>query len=225
LAKLDARKIQPATINRYLATLKTILRHNKQPSDFFRQKKEPKGRIRVITKDEELTVLNIIRGVSINHRNSFYPEVADLIEVLLGTGMRLSEGINLHYKDINFENNLLSIWVNKGDKPRSLPMTGKVKAILLARQVINKVRPFTIDKHQAGHAWNLARKQMGFKDDKEFVMHALRHTCASRLVNKGVDLYVVKEWLGHSSIQVTEKYAHLAPHKLSHAATVLEEYE
>lgn len=56
-------------------------------------------------------------------------------------------------------------------------------------------------------------------------MHALRHTCASRLVNKGIDLYVVKEWLGHSSIQVTEKYAHLAPHKLSHAATVLDEYE
>ena len=56
-------------------------------------------------------------------------------------------------------------------------------------------------------------------------MHALRHTCASRLVNKGIDLYVVKEWLGHSSTQVKEKYAHLAPHKLSHAATVLDEYE
>jgi len=37
-----------------------------------------------------------------------------------------------------------------------------------------------------------------------------------------VDLYVVKEWLGHSSIQVTEKYAHLSPTKLAHAATVLE---
>jgi site-specific recombinase XerD len=51
----------------------------------------------------------------------------------------------------------------------------------------------------------------------------LRHTCASRLVNAGIDLYVVKEWLGHSSIQVTEKYAHLAPHKLSHAAKILDD--
>lgn len=41
-------------------------------------------------------------------------------------------------------------------------------------------------------------------------------------MNKGVDLYVVKEYLGHCSIQVTERYAHLAPDKLAHAATILE---
>ena len=42
---------------------------------------------------------------------------------------------------------------------------------------------------------------------------------------KGVDLYVVKEYLGHSTIQVTERYAHLAPDKLAHAAEILDEYE
>ncbi len=42
------------------------------------------------------------------------------------------------------------------------------------------------------------------------------------LVNADIDLYIVKEILGHSSIQVTEKYAHLAPHKLSDAVAVLE---
>lgn len=41
------------------------------------------------------------------------------------------------------------------------------------------------------------------------------------LVNKGIDLYVVKEWLGHSTISVTEKYAHLAPQKLAEAAAAL----
>jgi site-specific recombinase XerD len=45
----------------------------------------------------------------------------------------------------------------------------------------------------------------------------------SHLHNAGIDLYVVKEWLGHSSIQVTKRYAHLAPHKLAHAALKLEE--
>jgi len=65
---------------------------------------------------------------------------------------------------------------------------------------------------------------MGLVRDDEFVLHALRHTCATRLVNKGVDLYVVKEWLGYSSIQVTERYAHLAPSKLVHAASILENY-
>jgi len=63
---------------------------------------------------------------------------------------------------------------------------------------------------------------MGLEKDNEFCIHALRHTCASRLVNAGVDLYVVKELLGHSSIQITERYAHLNPVKLVQAMEVLE---
>jgi site-specific recombinase XerD len=66
------------------------------------------------------------------------------------------------------------------------------------------------------------RAEMHLERDEEFVMHALRHTCASRLVNAGIDLYVVKEWLGHSSIQITERYAHLSPSKLVHAVEALE---
>jgi len=224
ISKLDKNKNKPGTVNRYLSALKTILRHNKQPSDFFTKRKESKGRIRVITKEEELQVLEIMRGVRLTQKNSFYPEAANLVEILLDTGMRLSEAINLQYRDIDFANNLISIWINKGEKPRSIPMTKRVKAILEARKEYNKVKPFKLDKHQAGHAWNLARRRMGFKQDKEFVLHSLRHTCASRLVNAGINLYVVKEWLGHSTIQVTERYAHLAPDKLAHAATILDDY-
>jgi integrase len=82
-------------------------------------------------------------------------------------------------------------------------------------------KPFTLDKHQAGTSWDWTRKEMGFSDDPEFVLHALRHTIATRLIDKGIDLYTVKEWLGHSTIQVTERYAHLNPVKLAHAANVL----
>jgi integrase len=225
ISKLEATKICIATVNRYLAALKTILRFKRQPADHIKLGKEPKGRIRVISKKEEETLLALIREAKLNQRNQFYPETADLIEVLLYTGMRLSEGINLKYEDVNFDANLISIWINKGEKPRSVPMTKRVRSILEERQKSNKERPFTLTRHQAGHAWNWVRKQMGLTKDKEFVMHALRHTCASRLVNKGIDLYVVKEYLGHSTIQVTERYAHLSPDKLAHAAEILDEYE
>ncbi|MCM0084466.1 tyrosine-type recombinase/integrase [Geomonas sp. Red32] len=222
VAKLEATKIATATVNRYLAALKTVMRFKRQQADHIRLGKETQGRIRVISRDEEVTILALIRGDKPSMRNVFYHETADLIEVLLDTGMRLSEAINLKYEDVNFKANLISIWVNKGEKPRSVPMTKRVRHILEERQAINGIRVFTITRHQAAHAWNWARKRMGLKADKEFVIHALRHTCASRLVNRGVDLYVVKEYLGHSTIQVTERYAHLSPDKLAHAAHILD---
>ena len=224
IEKLEATGVKLATVNRHLTALKTVLRFKKQTSDFIRLAKEHKGRIRVISKEEELKIVKIMRSASSCKRQYFYIEVADLIEILVDTGMRLSEAINTKYEDINFSSNLISIWKNKTEKPRSIPMTDRVKRILESRVSINGVGPFTITKHQAGHAWNWVRKVMGMKDDKEFVIHSLRHTCASRLVNKGVDLYVVKEYLGHSSIQVTERYAHLAPNKLAHATAILNSY-
>ncbi len=222
ISKLEGSGIKGATINRYLATIKTLLRHHRQPWEHIKLKKENKGRIRVISREEESVIVNMLRNTEHKSRRYYFPEVADLVEVLVDTGCRLSEVLDLRYEDINFETNLISIWINKGDRPRSIPMTERVGAILKSRRVNGAIKPFTIDKHQAGNAWDWVRKEMGFIDDPEFVLHALRHTTATRLIDKGVDLYTVKEWLGHSTIQVTERYAHLNPVKLAHAAYVLE---
>ncbi|WP_224981207.1 tyrosine-type recombinase/integrase [Geomonas agri] len=220
--KLEVTKVKSATVNRYLEVLKTILRYKRQEWDFIHLKKQPKGRIRVLSKQEEDKAIKLLRETDHCSRRHFYPQVADLVEILLDTGCRLSEVLNLQYDDVNFDTNLISIWINKGDRPRSIPMTSRVRGILLERQKSNKKKPFTVTIYQAGKAWAWVRKEMALERDNEFVLHALRHTCATRLVNKGVDLYVVKEWLGHSSIQVTERYAHLSPHKLAHAAKMLE---
>jgi integrase len=222
IMKLERNELTGSTINRYLAGLKTILRFNRQPWQHIVLRKERKGRIRVLSKDEENMAVNLLRNTTHNKRRAFYPEVAFLVEILVDTGMRLSELLDLRYQDIDFNSNLLSIWINKGDRPRSLPMTKRVASILKMRQKNNPDKPFQLTPYQADKAWAWVRKEMGLQDDKDFILHALRHTCASRLVNKGVDLYVVKEWLGHSSIQITERYAHLDPQKLANAATLLE---
>ena len=91
--------------------------------------------------------------------------------------------------------------------PRSVPMTKRVASVLNRRSEGRANNPFKLTPYQSDKAWAWAREQMGLKNDTEFIIHALRHTCACRLVNAGVDLYVVKEWLGHSSIQVTERYS------------------
>ena len=221
-AKLDKTNITPATVNRYLAILKTILRNKNQQWDFIKLRKERKGRIRVISREEEQQIASILRSSATGPRNLHYDDMADLVLILVDTGMRLSELLNLNYEDINFISNLISIWVNKGDRPRSIPMTKRVRAILEYRQVSNNVKAFTLSICQDENSWKIVRKKMMLESDKEFVIHALRHTCASRLVNGGVDLYVVKEMLGHGSIQITERYAHLNPVKLVQAVEVLE---
>lgn len=223
IRKLEKNKAMTGTINRYLAALKTVMKHNKQPIDHIKLRKERKGRIRTLSKDEEKSVINLLRNTDHNKRRYFYRDVADLVEVLADTGMRLNEALALMYDDVNFESNLISIWFNKGDRPRSIPMTSRVRGIMDARKASGAQMPFCLKDYQAENAWRWVRKEMKLDADREFILHALRHTCASRLVNEGIDLYVVKEWLGHSSIQVTERYAHLAPHKLAHAATVLED--
>ena len=212
-----------ATVNRYLSAIKTLLRYHQQPWEHIQLKKESKGRIRVISREEEAVIVRLLRDTEHTSKRHYYPEAADLVEVLVDTGCRLSEVLNLRYEDINFDTNLISIWINKGDRPRSIPMTKRVGGILLARQVANPLKPFTIGIDQAQNVWSWVRKRMLLEDDKEFVMHALRHTTATRLIDKGIDLYTVKEWLGHSTIQVTERYAHLNPDKLVIAASMLEE--
>lgn len=222
IRKLEGTGIECSTQNRYLATLKTILKHFRLPADFIKLRKENKGRIRVLTKDEELQVIELLLGAEQQGKKPYYTQTADLVKLLVDTGMRLSELLNLTYTDINFNSNLISIWINKGDRPRSIPMTRRSRTIMEGRQQINTVKPFTITIHEAERAWQWTRAELGLERDSEFVIHALRHTCASRLVNAGVDLYVVKEWLGHSSIQITERYAHLNPSKLVQAVEVLE---
>jgi site-specific recombinase XerD len=62
---------------------------------------------------------------------------------------------------------------------------------------------------------------MGIKD-REFKLHALRHTFASRQIRKGVDLYTLSKLLGHANVSTTQMYAHLVQQNLDDAMRVLE---
>lgn len=176
----------------------------------------------VISKEQEAEILRIANTLS----RSF----AGLLAILFETGMRLSEVMDLQWKDIDLEKRMIHIWENKTDNPRSIPMTDHLFTVLtIARQcdsaleggsvpVGNIVQELTINRVQ--YLWAQVRRLMRVSDP-EFTIHAIRHTVASRLVQNGVDLYVVAKWLGHTSIKTTERYAHLSPENLKKAAQVL----
>lgn len=221
---LEAKQNKPATVNRSLEILRTILRFSKQEWDFIKLARVPRGRMRVISIEEEQQAVKHFRETKRKRGGKNYPDIADLVICLVDTGMRLGEMLKLKYKDVNFDTNLITIWINKGGRPRSIPMTKRVREIMLTRKESTPDMPFHLNNDQAINAWQWVRKEMGLQHDKEFVLHALRHTCASRLLNKGADIMTIRDWLGHADITTTMIYAHLQPNKLAHAAAILDSY-
>ena len=221
-ATLGERETGDSTANRYRSVLRTILKYHQLAYGFIEFDPEIEGRIRVITDQEESEILKLFAINTYGPRTGFSPEMYDLCICLVDTGMRLSELLKMPPKDINFNTNLITIWRNKAEKPRSVPMTKRVKAILEKRVGKKDSKLFPLNLNQAEIAWSWARAQMGLQNDKDFVLHALRHTCATRLLIAGVDIYKVKKWLGHKSIKTTERYIHLAPQNLMDALTALE---
>lgn len=98
-------------------------------------------------------------------------------------------------------------------------MTSRVKTILLKRQTEGN-KPFPLPYGMIQSSWRQMRKKLELND---VLIHTLRHTCATRLFQKGADIYTVKEYLGHSNISVTMRYAHMNPTHLKKAAKLLEE--
>jgi|GEM_PF-3040414 len=150
----------------------------------------------------------------------------DLILVLLDTGMRLGEALKMEYgRHIDLKEGVinLSASITKTARPRVVKMTDRVLEILERRSKIpkNKNRAFNISRDRAIQTIQVYRKKMGIKD-REFKLHALRHTFASRQIRKGVDLYTLSKLLGHSSVSTTQIYAHLVQKDLDDAMRVLE---
>lgn len=220
--ELLKRKSTSSTCNKYRSSLRSILKYNKLSYDFIEMDPEDEGRIRVVTDQEEKTLLKLFQTPPTSKRRKFYTEMYDYSICLVDTGARASELLNLPPKDLDFTTGMMTIWDNKANKPRSVPMTKRVRQILKKRFDAATVKLFAMDIYQMNNAWNWARKEMGLMEDEDFVAHALRHTCATRLLIAGVDIYKVKEWLGHRTIKTAERYIHLAPQNLKDALSKLE---
>ncbi len=219
-ANLVAKKrLKTTTINRYFSFLRHILmlalKDNKitqNPVTFL--KSFPEERRTRFLRDEEIT--RLCQNMS--------PNNWQFVAFALETGFRRSEQFRLRWDQIDFENQIITLPLPKGQKTQNIPISQRATSILrtfdsflhsqwVFPSPINSAKPRDAQAF-VNTTFSPALKKAGLQG---VCWHTLRHTFASRLVMAGVDLYTVKEILGHQDIQTTMRYAHLSPSHLKEA--------
>jgi integrase/recombinase XerD len=148
-------------------------------------------------------------------------------------GLRVSEVINLKIKDVDSGRMQLLIEKSKGKKDRyvglSILLLDVLRAYLQACKPMPKKYVFE-NPLKAGEQYSTRSAQQIFQDAKEKArinkdvgIHSLRHSFATHLLEKGIDIRYIKDLLGHFSIKTTEKYLHVKRETLVNIPNVLDE--
>ena len=210
-----------AVINQKMGYLRVVLQEMEEDG-FIEMIKMPKPRptkntkVHYLTKDMELELLNYLET------NSHY-QAKYIITCLIDLGCRVNELLNLEKRFVDYDNNQINFNDRKNDQAVAVPMTKRVRGWMYNyscyKDDFDKL--FTLNYTQLNTIWQKARKDLGYADKKFYTIHLCRHTCASRLVQRGVPILLVKDWLGHEDIENTMIYAHLAPKALHSVVEVL----
>ena len=213
-----------ATVNRELAFLRNVFsmaiewgQAEENPVKRVKQAREDNSRTRHLDKKEEGDLLKEMEG-----RPIYY-----VTFTAIHTGMRRSELLSLKWANVDFENRLVTVEAgySKNHEARSIPMSLRLTETLEEIRVDDLNAPVFLNSlgkpyREVKRAFNSAVKRAGIEN---FVFHDLRHTFASRLVMAGVDLATVKELLGHKTIAITMRYAHLSSEHRRSAIAVFDE--
>jgi site-specific recombinase XerD len=177
-----------------------------------------------ISEDELLIILT----------NTPYQYLKDIFTVGFYTGLRLGELINMQWSWIDFFQNQITVkcsedFLTKSKKERIVPMSGKVKSVLINRFNVSVHQPNEVVFYRI-HGRKLHQETISkqFKQavrksnlNEKIHFHSLRHSFASVLAQKGVSLYIIKELLGHEDLATTQIYSHLQKQNLFDAIYTL----
>lgn len=173
-------------------------------------------RVRWMDFNEELKALNLCDQLGLL-------ALKDYIQVAIDTGFRKMELMDFEVKD--YHHGMLHLYPEntKTKKARSIPATPRVQEIIQKRH--NHSRLFDdLTPCKLRDQWAYIREGMGMTDDPQFVVHMMRHTCASRLAMQDKSAKFIQDWMGHASPLTTARYMHLAPGKLAEGAEALDQY-
>lgn len=205
------------TVNRKLAALSKMLNvaYDIGAIDSvprIRREREAEPRSYVLPPDDQVRFLSALTAIGGMRE-------AGLCEFLLLSGLRVSEAFNLRREDIDWYSKSVRVASTKANRPRTVPLPDRALSLLAMDPELSM--PWAGIQYQTLYLhFRQARKQVGL-DHTGMVLHSLRHTYASRLVKAGANLRAVQQLLGHSSIVVTQRYAHLDLEDLTNAVSKL----
>lgn len=202
-----------ATINRKLSVLRMLLEHARNREWIDRVPEIPTLReadeeVRYLTVEDEARVLEHL------HHND--PDLWRIAVFMVDTGARAGEAARLRWEHVDLDRGSVSFTRTKSGRPRSVPLTRRAADVLRGARPEDRIRnptvfPGWLDRRGCvtplSARWRAAAAAVGL--DRR--LHDLRHTFASRLAQRGAGIQAIQQLLGHSSIQTTMRYAHLAP--------------
>ena len=207
--KLHRRKeVSGSTVDRELALLKRMfnlaidwdLYLGSNPVKKVKFFQEINTGFRTLTEEEEKKFLA-----------NATPYIQDIAIFGLNTGLRIGEILSLAWESVDLENNLLSVFAHKTNKLRTVPINTESRRVL-EYWALGRKNPFVFYNHETGGPFVDLKAGFGLACHKGGIegvtWHTLRHTFASRLVARGVDIVTVQQLLGHSTVTVTMRYTH-----------------
>lgn len=208
----------PSTINSKLSTLSVTLNHHRELGSINntlvirKLKHANNARMRFFSEQ----MLREIEQVC-------SPSFRDFFVWSVETGMRPSESRSIHRSDTREMQEIgwiADLRKTKNGDQRSIPLTAKALAALRNRTGAYPWSAF--DEQTIRKEWDVVRQALGLGAD--WVFYLCRHTCATRLISKGINIKVVQNWMGHKDINMTLRYAKLVPSDLATARNALETF-
>jgi integrase len=213
-------RVTAATANREFAFLRRVfnvaIRDDKassNPVSKLKTLREPSGRTRYLTDDEEERLMKALPSEEDRAR----------VTVLLQTGFRRGELLGLRWRDVDLKAGILTIPKAKNGEARHVPLTSTVRGLLSHRPRPLDGRALVFPNSERHRDLRWAKKTvpaaLRAAQIEDFRFHDLRHTFASRLAMEGVDLMTIRELMGHKTMAMTLRYSHLSP---GHRRTAIE---
>jgi len=231
IIEIQAKNYSKTTISRKIAAIKSFYKFlyrerliNSNPATNIKAPKKAKRLPEFLSDNEVNSIFNCINTET---PSGFRDRT--ILEVLYATGMRNSELCSLNFENLNLEENEIKVF-GKGGKERIVLISKRAtkflseyieakRNLLFANINQNLDSPLFINKNGYRLLQRTVHKIIKNAAEKAFINkkvspHTLRHTFATRLLEKGADLRVVQELLGHSSISNTQIYTHVSTERL-----------